>query len=104
MPVGAPLESRSIRPPSGSGVAALMLACCRARVLTSAVCANDDMTKIGRRVLSESSVARLVATPFGSIASRNQLTTSSHLSGSALAVSSRQAWMRACSCATVSRS
>ncbi len=58
----------------------------------------------GRLVFSTSRAARVVLTPAGRMLSWNQLTTSSHVSGSLDAVRSRHAWTRCCSSPTVSES
>jgi len=65
---------------------------------------NEDITKIGRRVFRLSSARGVVATPFGSIASRNQFGDFQPFVRLGCLVSSRQVWIRDCSCATVSRS
>jgi len=57
---------------------------------------------IGRFVSSASSVARLVVTPAGRMLSWNQLTTSSHPSGSFAEDSARHLRMRCWNSSTVS--
>ena len=103
-PVGCPLASRQILPPTGSGVLAVILASCRARVLASTVWPNEERMMTGRLVFSTSRAARVVLTPAGRMLSWNQLTTSSQASGSLDAEWSRHPWTRCWSSATVSDS
>ncbi len=101
-PLASPPASRTILPASGSGVSRPMPASSSARRLTSAEWPKDERTTTGRAVFKASSVTALVATPSGCMPCWNQLTTTSQRLASAPFSRSRQAWMRAWNCATVS--
>ncbi|MNT84566.1 hypothetical protein D3C72_2245920 [compost metagenome] len=70
--------------------------------LSSTEWPKDERTTTGRLVFKLSSVALVTSTPSGSMPCWNQFTTFSQRLGLAFFSLSRQAWMRAWNCGTVS--